>query len=230
MKSEFIRGMKGGAPFILVIVPFSMLFGVVATEAGLNLTQTMGFSFLVIAGASQFAAVQLMTDNAPAFFILATSLAVNLRMAMYSASITPHLGDAPLWKRAIVAYFLVDQSYAVCAVEYERRPDMTTAERYAFYFGCILPICALWYAMTFLGAVIGSSIPPEFALDFALPITFIALFAPMLKTFAHVAAALTSIVVALALSWMPVGTGLLVAAGCAMAVGALVETRMEARK
>lgn len=220
---SFWRGVRGGAPFLLVVAPFAMLFGVVATEAGLSVVETMGFSLLVIAGASQFAAVALMVEDAPTLIILATALAVNLRMAMYSAALVPHLGSVPMWKRAVAAYFLVDQSYAASIVEYERDPSMTVSEKLAYFFGVITPVCPLWYVFTLVGALAGEAIPEAFALDFAVPITFLAVVAPMLKTAAHVAAAVTSVVLALALAWMPVGVGLLTAAAAAMAVGAAVE-------
>ncbi len=226
----FWRGVRDGAPFLLVVAPFAMLFGVVATEAGLNLAETMGFSVLVIAGAGQFAALQLMVDNAPIWMALATALAVNLRMAMYSAALVPHLGNAPLWQRAIAAYFLVDQSYAASVAQYERLPDMSVAEKLSYFFGVLTPVCPLWYVFTLVGAMAGEAIPEAFALDFALPITFIALVAPMLKTAAHVAAAVTSVIAALVLAWMPVGAGLLVAAFIAMAVGATVEVWQERRR
>ena len=53
----------------------------------------------------------------------AASLAVNLRMAMYSASLVAHLGPARLWQRALVAYLNVDQTYAL--VERARDLDDT---------------------------------------------------------------------------------------------------------
>jgi predicted branched-subunit amino acid permease len=84
--------------------------------------------------------------------------------------------------------------------------------------------------MTVVGALLGQKIPPAFALDFALPITFIAILAPMLRTLAHVAAAVTSIVAALALAPLPYNTGLLVAAALAMAAGARTELWLEARR
>ena len=88
-KSIFRSGARDAAPFTLVVGPFAILFGVVATEAGLNLLETMSFSFLVIAGAAQLTALQLMVDQAPTIIVIASALAVNLRMAMYSASLTP---------------------------------------------------------------------------------------------------------------------------------------------
>ena len=74
-------------------------------------------------------------------------------------------------------------------------------------------------------AVAGDLIPEWLELDFALPILFLAIVAPMLKTLAHLGAAFTSIVVALLLGFLPSGTGVLLAGLCAMAVGAEIERR-----
>jgi predicted branched-subunit amino acid permease len=228
-RSAFWRGFRDAAPFIVVVAPFGLVFGVVATEAGLTLGQSMGFSVLVIAGASQLAAIQLMTENAPTVVVIATALAVNLRMAMYSASLAPHLGAAPFWKRGLIAYLNVDQTYAVAIGTYERSPGMTLAEKVAYFFGTATPTVPFWYGMSLFGAMFGARIPPEFALDFAVPITFLAVVAPMMRTLAHVAAAFTSVVMALALAWVPAGLGLLVAGVLAMMVGARVELFMERR-
>ena len=227
--SAFWRGARDALPFVVVVGPFALLFGVVATEAGLDVVETFAFSFLVIAGASQFAALQQMSENAPTIIVILTALAVNLRMAMYSAALLPWLGAAPLWKRALVAYLNVDQTYAMSVAEYERRPDMTLSQRIGYFFGLAAPVAPTWYAMTLVGAVAGQRIPPEFALDFAVPITFIAVVAPMLRTLAHVAAAVTSIVAAIALAGLPFNSGLLVAAALAMAAGARTELWLERR-
>jgi len=228
-RSAYWLGATHGAPFVLVVVPFALLFGVVGMEAGLNLAEVMGFSVLVIAGASQFAALQLMTDNAPTVIVLATALAVNLRMAMYSAAITPYLGAAPLWQRALMAYVLVDQSYAVGQARFEDQPEMPLPDKIAYYFGVVSPIFPLWYVFTLVGALVGQSIPPEYALDFAVPITFLALIAPALRTLAHVAAAGMSVALGLALAGLPYNSGLLVAALGAMVTGAQVEAWMGKR-
>ncbi|MBU2358361.1 MAG: AzlC family ABC transporter permease [Alphaproteobacteria bacterium] len=224
-KSVYWEGVRAGAPFVIVVVPFSLLFGVAATEAGLTLGQAMGFSVLVIAGASQFAALQMMVDHAGIALVLLAALAVNLRMAMYSAALVPSLGPAPLWQRACVAYLLFDQTYLASVKAYEERPTLTVRERIVYFFGVATPITPIWCGMTAVGVLVGATIPPAMALDFALPITFLAMVAPMLRTLAHVAAAGTSVVVALALSGLPSGFGLLIAAACAMAVGVLVEER-----
>jgi predicted branched-subunit amino acid permease len=226
-RTAALRGFRASAPFAIVMLPFGILFGVIATESGLTLPQTIGFSVLVVAGAAQFAAVQMMADNAPVLVIIATALAVNLRMAMYSAALTPHLGTAPGWLRATIAYVLTDQTFAVAAVDYDRRPAQSPAEKAAFFFGSVLPVCPVWYLSTALGAQLGTAIPPALSIDFAVPLTFIAIVAPLLRSPAHIAAAVVSVALALGLAGLPYNTGLLLAAAGAMATGALTEIWLE---
>ena len=228
-KSYYWMGFREGVPFLLVVIPFGLLFGVVATEAGLTTTQTMAFSSVVFAGAAQFAALQLMVDNAPILIVLATALAVNLRMAMYSASLSVWLGKAPFWKRALIAYVNVDQSYAVSINRFEDEPDLTLPGRIAFFFGAVTPVCPMWVVATGLGIWIGTEIPDWMALDFAVPICFLAIIAPMMRTLAHVVAATTSIVFALLLAGIPYNFGLLIAAVFAMIAGAQIERVMQRR-
>lgn len=226
-KSPFWMGCRDAAPFLLVVGPFAVLFGVLATEAGLNLVETMTFSFLVIAGAAQLTGLQLMVEQAPVLVVLASALAVNLRMAMYSASLTPYLGGASFWTRVFAAYFIVDQSYGLSILKFEQNPDWTLQQRLAYFWGTVAPVCPFWYVFTLVGALLGTSIPESFALDFALPICFLAIITPMLRTRAHIAAAFVSIILALVFAWLPYNLGLLVAGLAGMVTGAEIERRTE---
>ncbi len=230
-KSYYWKGFRDGTPFIFVAIPFGTLFGVFATEAGLNIVQTMAFTSTVFAGAAQFAALQLLQDQTPTAIILVSALAVNLRMAMYSASLTPYLGAAPLWQRACAAYLTVDQSFACSSVQFEKEPAMTVPQRMAYFVGSVTPITPLWIFATYLGAVLGTRIPESWALDFALPITFLSMIGPMMRTLPHVVAALVAIVVSLLSVGLPYNLGLLVAGCAGMMAGAqaeLVATRRKA--
>lgn len=224
-RSPFTKGVAEGLPFVVIMVPFGALFGVLATEAGLPLDQVMAFSVMVIAGAAQFTAVQLMTDGVPAAIVVLSALAVNLRMVMYSASIVPHLGAAPLWQRALISYLLVDQTYALAIQTYEERPAWSVADKVAYFTGVALPVFPAWVGATFAGAELGARVPESWQLDFAMPLAFMALVGPMLKTRAHVAAAFVSVVAALAFAWVPWNLGLIIAATLALLTGAEVERR-----
>ncbi|NEY90890.1 AzlC family ABC transporter permease [Tabrizicola oligotrophica] len=223
-RKAFFRGAAHALPFFVVIVPFAMLFGVLSSEAGLGPWETQIFSIAVFAGASQLAALQLMQDQAPLLVILATGIAVNLRMMMYSVALTPHLGGAPLGIRATIAYFLVDQSFALSLAEFDKRAGLTLPEKVAYFFGTIAPITAIWNVATAVGVQMGRAVPESWGLDFAMPITFIGMTAAMLRTVPHGVAMVVSVGVTLVLWAMPYGTGLLVGAAAGMAAGAIAES------
>lgn len=228
-KSAYWQGFRTGLPFVLMALPFAALYGVVGIEAGLTLAQVIGFSLLVIAGAAQFAALQLMVQDAAMTLVLLGAVAVNLRMMMYSAALAPHLGAAPVWQRLGMAYVLFDQSYVLSVAKFEEAPDWPVPAKVAYYFGVASPLLPVWLGFTVVGALAGAAIPEAWAIDFIVPVLFLSMVGPMVKSVAHVAAAMVSVGVALALVWLPSGTGLLLAAGCAMLTGALVETWTERR-
>jgi predicted branched-subunit amino acid permease len=226
----FLRGAVDSIPFLFIAGPFGLLFGVLAGEAGLDPSEALAFSLAVFAGAAQFTALQLLQEHAPTFIVLASSFAVNLRMAMSSASLTPYLGAAPMWQRVFASYLLVDQSYALSSVKFETTPDMTTRQRVAYFFGTNALITPLWMIMTYSGARFGTAIPDSIALDFALPIAFLAMVGPMMRTPAHMVAAFVACLVAVPAAWMPFNLGLIVAGLAGMMAGARAELFFEHRK
>jgi len=228
-KSAFWLGYRDTIPFWLIIVPFALLFGAVATEAGLSVVEAMSMTILVIAGASQFTALSLLQENAPTIVIVVASLAVNLRMAMYSAALVPHLGAERLGLRALYGYFMVDQSFALAINKFNEAPEMSVRIKGMYYSGCFFCLCPVWYVFSYIGIKLGAEIPPEYALDFALPICFIALVAPMMRSLPHFVAAIVSIIGALLLVNIPYSLGLLIAAVFAMMAGAQTELWLERR-
>lgn len=226
----FWRGYLDCSPFILVVAPFGLLFGVAAGETGLDLLQTMSMTILVIAGAAQFTALALLDDHTPTFIVILISLVVNLRMAMYSAALVPHLGKASIKTRLLASYFMVDQTFAVSIRQYEHAPEWPMSQKLAYYFGAAASICPFWYGFSLLGALVGKAIPESYALDFAIPICFISLVAPMLRSLPHLAAALVSVALALLLAWMPYNLWLLLAAMGAMMAGARTELWLKERQ
>jgi predicted branched-subunit amino acid permease len=229
-KSAYLRGVIDGIPFILVIIPFATLFGLLAVEAGLNVVEALVFSVVVIAGAAQFTALQLIQEDAPTVIVLISALAVNLRMAMYSASITPYIGAAPVWQRALAAYMTVDQSYVLAVAKFEKEPQMTVPQRMAYFFGAVTPVVPLWYTFTVVGAILGAQVPDSWALDFAIPITFLAMIAPMFRTLAHVVAAFVAVVASLLAAGVPYSLGIIIAGAIGMIAGAQTEQWLAQRQ
>ncbi|MEO9518364.1 MAG: AzlC family ABC transporter permease [Paracoccaceae bacterium] len=229
-KSAYLQGLRDGAPFMAVAGPFALLFGVLATEAGLNLFEVMSFSFVVIAGAAQFTALQLLQDNAPTLVVITSALAVNLRVAMYSAALTPYLGDAPLWQRIFASYLLVDQSYALSQGKFEATPSLTTPQRMAYYFGTCTLVMIIWFIFSYIGAALGTQLPPQIPLNFALPIAFLSMVAPMLRTLPHLIAAFVGVVVSLLLAGLPFSLGLFLGGLLGMMAGARAEVMLDNKR
>ena len=222
----FRMGTVASMPVWLAVGPFGAIFGAVATASGLDLVQTMGMTMVVAAGASQMAALQLMNDGAPALLAILTGAVVNLRMAMYSAALATAWPGAPLRTRALAAFFLHDQAFALSMRRYAEQPADPLPVRLGFYFGVGVSTILLWFAATLIGALFGAQVPPSWGLEFAVPITFIAVTAPLLRNLAHVAAALVAAVLSLVAAPLPFGLGLVVAAAAAIATGVTVEKAM----
>lgn len=224
----FRDGVRACMPAWVAIGPFGAIFGAIATAGGLDLVQTMGMTLVVAAGASQLAALQLMSEDAPALLAVLTGAVVNLRMAMYSAALAAAWPGAPLRSRMVAAYFLHDQSFAVAVRRHGERPAEPVPQRIAFFLGAGSSTLVVWYIATLGGALFGAQMPASLGLEFAVPVTFIAVTAPLLRTLPQVAAALTGAVLSLPGTLLPYGAGLILAAAAAIAVGMAAE-RMLAR-
>lgn len=215
----FLAGAWAAVPMLLAVVPFGVIFGAIATEAGLDPVEAMAMTAIVVAGASQLAALQLMVDEAPALIAVLTGAVVNLRMAMYSASIAEHWQGVPMLWRVPAAYFLHDQAYALSLRRYREHPAEPLADKVGFYFGVGAVTVTTWIASSWVGVVVGRQVPPEWGLNFAVPVVFIAAVAPMIRGRANIAAAVVASVVALILDDLPYGLGLMVAAAAGIAAG-----------
>lgn len=221
--TAFRQGLVASLPIWLAVAPFGVVFGAVAMASGLDIVQTMAMTTVVVAGAAQLAALQLMVDDAPALIAIVTGAVINLRMAMYSAALAAAWPGASLGARAFAAYLMVDGAFALSARRHAERPEETVPLRLAFYFGAGAPTVLVWIVATLIGALFGARLPAEWGVEFAVPVVFIAVVAPILRTLPHVCAALSASMVALAASGLPYGGGLMAGAVAGVAVGTALE-------
>lgn len=194
---DLLDGIRTAGPIAAGIFPFALITGITAIGAGLTLTQAIGMSIVVFAGASQLAAIDLIDSNAPFLFVVATAVVINARLMMYSASIAPYVRGYSLRVRGLIAYLLTDQAYAAAVTEYETGDDR---DRLRYYLGLALTIWATWQAGTVTGAALGASVPDAIGLEFALPLVFLALLVPAMKDAGTTAAGFAAGGVALAVA------------------------------
>jgi 4-azaleucine resistance transporter AzlC len=224
-RAEFLNGVKAELPILLGVLPFGMIYGVLALQAGLQPAPALAMSSIVFAGSSQFIGTQLMVQGAGGFVIIATTFVVNLRHALYSASVAPFIKHVPLRWKVLLAYLLTDEAYAVIITRFTQPGSSAALNKHWFYFGAGLTLWSSWQISTAIGIFVGQLIPESWSLDFTLALTFIALVVPNLKDRASGAAALSAgIMAAFSYAW-PYKLGLFAAALVGIAVGMLVEQR-----
>ena len=192
------------------IIPFGLVMGTVASNAGLTLVQTMSMNILVFAGASQLAAVDLMSKGLPVFVVIATGLIINLRFFLYSAALSVEFQKESLKTKLISSYLLTDQSYSVTVANDEVLQN--SKDKVQFYFGAAALMTLAWQTAVFLGFVFGNIAPSEWSLDYAVPLSFVALVLPTLKNSSYFYVGASSASLSLLLKDMPYNLGLLTSA------------------
>lgn len=222
-KKEFWNGVRAEVPLLIGVFPFGMIYGALALNAGLSTAAAQMMSSMVFAGSAQFITAQLVHDAAPALVIIVTIAVVNLRHMLYSASLAPYLHDLSFRWKALLSYLLTDEAYAPTIIKYER--DGIGAFSHWFLLGAGFSLWITWQVSTALGIFLGAAIPPEWPLDFALPLTFIAMVVPILKNRPMIASALSAGVVALLAFSLPYKLGIILAALTGILVGTILESR-----
>lgn len=215
---EFWKGFKAELPLLVGVLPFGMIYGVLALTAGIPLLPAQAMSAIVFAGSAQFVTTQMVASGAPVVLTVLTIFVVNLRHALYSASLAPYLQKLkPIWKVAL-AYLLTDEAYAVAIAEFQSRKEIGSTA-HAFFLGAGLALWSGWQASTAVGVFLGAMVPQTWSLDFSLALTFIAIIVPTLKDRALVSAAVVASLVGVAAVGLPYKLGLLLAAFCAILAG-----------
>lgn len=227
---EFLAGCRDEAPLQLGVIPFGMLYGIGALAVGMPVWLAQLTSMLVFAGAAQLVIVQMLGAAAGALPIGLTAVLLNLRHMLYSASVAEHVRHLPRRWRVLLAYLLTDEAYAVAILRYARPVGPGPDLRHWYFLGCGLTLWGCWQLSTALGIAFGARIPPEWDIDFAVPLTFIALLTLLVKERAGQAAALVAALAVLALAALPYRLGLVLAIVLGLLAGAAVARRGEARR
>lgn len=226
-RSEFLAGVRDELPLLAGAVPFGLIYGVSAVEAGVPRVLAQGMSLIIFAGSAQFVVAQFIGSGVPGLIVVITAFTINLRHMLYSASLAPHMRRLPPRWKLLLAYLLTDEAYAMTITHYTKPTD--TAHKHWYFLGAGLALWTSWQISTAVGVFLGAQVPASWSLDFSLPLTFIALVVPALRDRAGVAAALVAGLAAVLFLALPFKSGLLLATGLGIAVGLAMETRRTPR-
>jgi len=216
-KKEFLHGIKDELPILVGVIPFGMIYGILALDAGLSKAEAQAMSAIVFAGSAQFMLVQLAAIGTPALVMVLTGFIINLRHALYSASVAPRVRHlSPLWK-VFLAYLLTDEAYAVTITHYAQEGEIR--HKHWYYLGAGIALWTAWQISTAVGVFLGAQIPSGWSLDFTLALTFIALLVPTLKDRSDLLVTLSAGTVSVLAVGLPYKLNLILAAVVGIAIG-----------
>lgn len=192
--AEFRRGAADTLPILLGVVPFGIAFGIVGLTVGLTPFETVLMSLLVFAGAAQFISITMIGMGVADFtLIVFTTFLINLRHLLMGASLAPYLAGLSLARQAVLAFGMVDETYAITMDRIARNGYSDS-----YQFGANAAAYLAWFLATVAGVLAGAYIPDPLAwgLDFAMPATFLAILVPRLNTKTSLIVCLVSAAVA----------------------------------
>jgi predicted branched-subunit amino acid permease len=220
-REEFWTGCREISPVLLGAIPFGLVAGIVSVASGLTPLQGVALSVLSFSGIAQLVTCQLIAANSPAIVTIMAAAIVSLRLLMYSAAVAPHLAHlTPRW-RALLAFLMTDQSFAMAVKRFSEPGDVR--HRHWYFLGTASTLYLSWQAAVIVGVVAGAQVPSNWSLDFVVVLTFIALLVPAVRTRADLAAAIVAFGVALAAAGLPYRLALVVASMAGIAAGMAIE-------
>jgi 4-azaleucine resistance transporter AzlC len=224
-RGEFLAGARATLPLIVGAIPFGIIFGAVAITSGLSPTGALSMSLFVFAGAAQFIAAGLVSAGVGSGLIILTTFIVNLRHALYGASLSPFMKHLPQRWLLPLGFWLTDESYAVVISRYHQ-PD-ASPHKHWFFLGSAVLMYANWQLCTLIGITAGQAVPDArgWGLDFAMVVTFIGIVVPLVRTRPMLVAVIVAGGAALLFHDLPGQMGLMAAALLGIAAGYIAETR-----
>ncbi len=225
-RQELWGGIQAELPIALGVIPFGLIYGVLALAAGIPPLIAQAMSAVVFAGSAQFIGAQLIGVGTPLGILWLTTFVVNLRHLFYSASLSAHVSRLSRAWKWLLAYLLTDEAFVVAVLHYNDHQKQSRYKHY-YFLGAGLTLWTSWQTSTAVGIFLGAQIPASWSLDFTLALTFIGMIVPTLTTRPMLAAALSAAAVSLVASALPYKLDLMAAALTGILVGYWLEKRRE---
>jgi 4-azaleucine resistance transporter AzlC len=202
------------------VAAFGLVYGLVARQAGLSLGATTAMSAMVFAGAAQFTAVGMWGQAGPGLIVL-TTLMINLRHLLMGASLAPHLrGQGGSWK-ALLAFGMTDESYALAISRY-----LAGDGSREFFLGANFGVYVTWILSGLLGGILGGQVvdPGRWGIELVFPLAFLGLLVPLLgRPVSGVVAVVSGVAAVATAPWLPGKGNIFLAILVGSGIGTLAE-------
>lgn len=200
------EGFRTFLPLSVGLAPWALVTGMSMVGIGFTPLQAMGMNLLVFAGTAQLGTLPLIAVGAPAWLIVVTALALNLRFVIFSAAIAQGFRGVGGGTRWLCGHLLTDGVFATCMAKMLATEDRQW--RLGYYLAPALWSWLLWQYFALVGVLAAGSIPKQWSLEFMATIALMVLLLPMAKMRPMLVAALAGGGAAVLLHGLPLKLGL----------------------
>jgi predicted branched-subunit amino acid permease len=218
----FLKGVKDILPLCIAVIPWAVLAGSVAVNAGLTFMQAFGMSALVFAGAAQLVSLSMLSAGASIFSIVFTVFFLTSQHFIYALHLQKDIRHRPIMQRVLIGFLLTDELYATAMLNHHRP--------YRYLLGAGMSFYLCWVAFSFVGIQLASQIPDlsSFHLEFSIVAIFIVMAVLLIKNKIAMVGVCISAMMAVVFTWLQFDMAMLLAGLSGMCVSACLEMLLEA--
>ena len=203
----FRQGVLDILPLSIAVLPWGILAGSMAINAGLSTAQAFAMSSVIFAGAAQLVSLGLVMSDASALTILLTVFFLTSQHLIYALNMRADIQHFSWQKRLVMGFLLTDELFAVSQRE-------KASKKFSYLFGAGLCFYLSWCVFSVLGMLLARSIPnlDSLHLDFSIAALFILIIVPLIKNLASLVGVLVTVIFVCIFKYFAIEAGIVLAA------------------
>jgi len=132
------QALKDTLPFAAALIPFAFAIGGASASAGLSAFEAQFGATVLLAGAAQLAAIDLISSGEGMVVTIVMVALINVRFVFYGAGLARWFSEIPLPRRLPLAVPLVDQNFMLCQERFADKPDIAWRQQYYLTSSAVL--------------------------------------------------------------------------------------------
>lgn len=224
-KQAFLKGAVDILPLSIAVLPWGILAGSMAVNAGLSFAQSFAMSAIFFAGAAQLVSLGLVMSGASLFTIVITVLFLTSQHLIYALNFRKDIRCLPVYKRLIVGFLLTDELFAIGVTHQAQRS-------FAYLFGAGICFYFAWCLFSLLGIFLANAIPnlERLHLDFSIVAIFILIIVPMIKNLVTLMGVVSTLIATLIFKYFQIEMGMILSGLLGMITALLLQKWQGAKK
>lgn len=176
MTKDIQLAAKAAIPIFIGYVPAAIAFGILSKGCGITLLECFLFSAVVFAGASQFIALNLLLTGMGPGGVILTTLLVNFRHFLMSASLSTRIVEISRKLQFLIAFGITDEVFSILSF---KKGELSKT----YIFILQLSAYSAWVSGTVTGYIMGGFLPEVLtkSMGIALYALLLAILLPEMK-------------------------------------------------